>query len=157
VGTGTTQPLGVVNSAGTGVASTATVLRADDLIDLAHSVDGMARSLPGVGFQVNTSTLGAIRKLKDDDGQYILDVVAGGPSTILGFPVFENPAMASVGSANKSVIFGYLADYKVVTTGLDVAVSTDAQFEKDVTVFRYTTRVDGRQAHASHIKFLSTS
>jgi HK97 family phage major capsid protein len=157
VGTGTTQPTGIVNAAGSGVASTATVLRADDLIDLAHSVDGMARSLPGVGFQVNTSTLGAIRKLKDGDGQYILDVVAGGPSTILGFPVFENPAMSSVGSAAKSVIFGYLADYKVVTTGLDVAVSTDAKFEEDVTVFRYTTRVDGNLAHASHVRYLTTS
>ena len=99
----------------------------------------------------------AIRKLKDDDGQYILDVVAGGPSTILGFPVFENPAMASIGSGNKSVIFGYLADYKVVTTGLDVAVSSDAKFEEDVTVFRYTTRVDGKLAHDSHVKFLTTS
>ena len=157
VGTGVTQPTGIVNAAGSGVASTATVLRADDLIDLAHSIDGMARSLPGVGFQVNTSTLGAIRKLKDGDGQYILDVVSGGPSTILGFPVFENPALQSVGSGNKSVIFGYLNDYKVVTTGLDVAVSTDAQFEEDSTVFRYITRVDGNLAHASHVKYLTTS
>jgi HK97 family phage major capsid protein len=158
VGTGSgDQPTGIVNAAGSGVASTATVLRADDLIDLAFSVDGMARTLPSVGFQVNTSTLGRIRKLKDDDGQYLLDVVAGGPSTILGFPVFENPAMASVGSGNKSVIFGYLNDYKVVTTGLEVAVSSDAQFEKDVTVFRYSTRVDGNLAHASHVKYLETS
>jgi len=157
VGTGTVQPTGIVNAAGSGVASTATVLRADDLIDLAFSVDGMARTLPSVGFQCSTATLGAIRKLKDDDGQYLLDVVAGGPSTILGFPVFENPAMSSVGSGVKSVIFGYLNDYKVVTTGLDVAVSTDAQFEKDVTVFRYTTRVDGNLAHASHVKYLTTS
>jgi HK97 family phage major capsid protein len=157
-GTGTVQPTGIVNAAGSGVASTATVLRADDLIDLAFSVDGMARTLPSVGFQCSTATLGAIRKLKDDDGQYILDVVAGGPSTILGFPVLENPAMAAaVGSGVKSVIFGYLNDYKVVTTGLDVAVSTDAQFEKDVTVFRYTTRVDGNLAHASHVKYLTTS
>jgi HK97 family phage major capsid protein len=157
VGTGTVQPTGIVNAAGSGVASTATVLRADDLIDLAFSVDGMARTLPSVGFQCSTATLGAIRKLKDDDGQYLLDVVAGGPSTILGFPVFENPAMSAVGSGVKSVIFGYLNDYKIVTTSLDVAVSSDAQFEKDVTVFRYTTRVDGNLAHASHVKFLTTS
>lgn len=155
-GTGTVQPTGIVNAAGSGVASTATVLRADDLIDLAFSLNGAARQI-GTGFQMNTQTLGAVRKLKDDSGNYILDVVAGGPSTILGFPVFENPAMASVGSGVKSVIFGYLEDYKVVTTSLDVAVSTDAQFEKDVTVFRYTTRVDGNLAHASHVKYLTTS
>jgi HK97 family phage major capsid protein len=155
-GTGTVQPRGIVDAAGSGVASTATVLRADDLIDLAYSLDGAARQI-GTGFMCNTATMGAIRKLKDNDGSYILDVVAGGPSTILGFPVFENPAMASVGSGVSSVIFGYLQDYKVVTTGLDVAVSTDAQFEKDVTVFRYTTRVDGNLAHASHVKYLRTS
>lgn len=156
-GTGTVQPTGIVNAAGSGVASTATVLRADDIIDLAFSTDGLVRTLPGVGFMVNTATMGQIRKLKDDDGAYILDVVAGGPSTILGFPVFENPAMSAVGSGVKSVLFGYLPDYKVVTTGLDVAVSADAQFEKDVTVFRYTTRVDGNLAHASHVKYLTTS
>jgi len=156
-GTGTVQPTGIVNAAGSGVASTATVLRADDIIDLAFSTDGLVRTLPGVGFMVNTATMGQIRKLKDDDGAYILDVVAGGPSTILGFPVFENPSMGNVGSAVRSVLFGYLSDYKVVTTGLDVAVSADAQFEKDVTVFRYTTRVDGNLAHASHVKYLTTS
>jgi HK97 family phage major capsid protein len=156
-GTGTVQPTGIVTAAGSGVASTATVLRADDLIDLAYSLDGAARQI-GTGFMCNTATLGAIRKLKDSDGSYILDVVAGGPSTILGFPVFENPAMSSVGSGVKSVVFGYLQDYKVVLAGgLDVAVSTDAQFEKDITVFRYSTRVDGNLAHASHVKYLTTS
>jgi HK97 family phage major capsid protein len=155
-GTGTVQPTGIVNAAGSGVASTATVLRADDLIDLAYSLDGAARQI-GTGFMMNTATLGAVRKLKDGDGSYILDVVSNGPSTILGFPVFENPAMSSVGSGVKSVIFGYLPDYKVVSTGIDLAVSSEAQFEKDVTVFRYTTRVDGNLAHASHVKYLTTS
>ena len=157
VGTGGAQPTGIVNAAGSGVASTATVLRADDLIDLAYSTDNAVRRLPGVGWHLATSTAGALRRLKDDDGQFIYDPVVGGPDQLLGYPVFENPAMAAVGSGVKSVIFGHLPSYKVAQTGLDVAVSDQAQFEKDVTVYRYTIRVDGKLSHASHVKFLTTS
>lgn len=156
-GTGTVQPTGIVNAAGSGVASTATSLNADDLITLAYSLDGAARRLPGVGWMVNTATLGAMRKLKDGDGSYLFNPVVGGQDTFLGYPIFENPAMSNVGSGVKSVIFGHLPSYKIVTTGLDVAVSTEAQFEKDVTVFRYAYRFDGNLTHASHAKYLTTS
>jgi len=53
-------------------------------------------------FVVNGSTLSAIRKLKDGEGRYILDVVAGGPSTILGYPVLEQPAAASIATGTKA-------------------------------------------------------
>jgi len=157
VGTGSSQPVGIVNAAGSGVASTATVLRADDLISLAYSVDTAARRLPGVGWHLATSTAGALRRLKDDQGQFIYNPVVGGPDELLGFPIFENPSMSAVGSGVKSVIFGHLPSYKVASTGLDVAVSTDAQFERDVTVYRWTYRVDGKLSHASHVKYLTTS
>jgi len=157
VGTGTDQPTGIVTAAGSGVASTATSLASDDLITLAYSLDGAARRLPGVGWQVNTNTLGAMRKLKDGDGSYLFNPVVGGPDTFLGYPIFENPAMSSVGSGVKSVIFGHLPSYKIATTGLDFAVSADAQFEKDVTVYRWTYRFDSNLSHASHVKYLTTS
>lgn len=154
VGTGTVEALGVVASAGSGVTAGTTSLTADNLIDLAYSIDGAARRLPGVGFQANTSTLGYIRKLKDDASQYIYNPVVGGPDTILGFPVFENPAMASIATGAKSVIFGHLPSYKIVTTGLDVAVSSEAYFANDVTAWRFTYRYDGALPQTSHIKYL---
>lgn len=157
VGTGTDEPTGIVAAAGSGVASTATSLAADDLISLAYSLDGAARRLPGTGWMVNTSTLGAMRKLKDGDGSYLFNPVVGGQDTFLGYPIFENPAMSSVGSGVKSVVFGNLNSYKIATTGLDFAVSADAQFEKDVTVYRWTYRFDGNLSHASHVKYLTTS
>lgn len=157
VGTGTDQPTGIVTAAGSGVASTATSLNADDLITLAYSLDGAARRLPGTGWMVNTATLGAMRKLKDGDGSYLFNPVVGGQDTFLGYPIFENPAMSNVGSAVKSVIFGNLNSYKIATTGLDFAVSADAQFEKDVTVYRWTYRFDGNLSHSSHVKYLTTS
>jgi len=143
--------------AGSGVtAGTSTAITADELIELAFSVDGMARMLPGAGFMVNTATLGAIRKLKDGNGAYILDVVAGGPSTILGMPVYENPAVADIASGAKAVLFGHWPSVKVATTGLEVATSADAYFANDVTGYRFVYRIGAGVANgAAHIKYLA--
>ena len=141
--------------AGSGVtAGTTNAITADELISLAYSVDGMARMLPGAGYMVNTATLGAIRKLKDGNGSYVLDPVVGGPSTILGMPVYENPAVAGIATGNKAVLFGHWPSVKVATTGLDVSVSTDAYFANDVTGYRFVYRLGAGVTHASHIKYL---
>jgi HK97 family phage major capsid protein len=138
-----------------GTAGTATAITADELISLQFAVDGAVRSLPGTGYMVNTSTLGAIRKLKDDDGAYILNPVVGGPTTILGLPVFENPAVASIATGNKAVFFGHWPSVKISTTGLAAAVSQDAFFANDITAFRYTYRLGAGVANgSSHIKAL---
>jgi len=137
-------------------AGTTNAITADELIELAFSVDGMARMLPGAGFMVNTATLGAIRKLKDGNGAYILDVVAGGPSTILGMPVYENPAVADIASGAKAVLFGHWPSVKVATTGLEVATSADAYFANDVTGYRFVYRIGAGVANgANHIKYLA--
>lgn len=139
-----------------GTAGTATAITADELISLQFSADGLVRSLPGSGYMVNTSTLGAIRKLKDSNGSYILDPVGPeGVSTILGRPVYENPAVASIATGNKAVFFGHWPSVKISTTGLQVATSTEAFFESDITAFRYIQRLGAAVANgASHIKFL---
>jgi HK97 family phage major capsid protein len=136
-------------------AADATAITADELISLAYSVDGMARMLPGAGYMVNTATLAKIRKLKDGNGAYILDVVAGGPSTILGYPVYENPAVDDSTTGLKSVLFGHWPSVKIATTGLETSVSSDAYFANDITGYRFTYRVGAAVANgASHIKYL---
>lgn len=156
VGTGTTEATGVVTAAGSGVtAGTTNAITADELISLAYSLDGAARRLPGVGFMANTSTIGAIRKLKDDAGNYIFQPGVAGDDRLLGFPIFENPAMASIATGNKAVVFGHLPSYKIVTTGLEVATSSDAYFANDITAYRFTYRFDGALSHASHVKYLA--
>jgi len=147
--------------AGTGVTSgTATGFTTDDLISLAYSVDGLARMLPGTGYMANTETLGFIRRLKDGDGRYIYDPVVGQPSTILGMPVYENPAVASIGTAGGTfpVLFGHWESVKVATTGLQVAVSSDAYFGNDVTGYRFVYRLGAGVANGNdHIKMLRTA
>lgn len=155
VGTGSGETEGVVTAAGSGVTAGSTTFTADDLIDLAYSLDGAARRLPGVSFMASTATMGFIRRLKDDDGRYIYDPQVGGPDTVLGYSIIENPAMADFGtSGNKPVLFGHMPSYKLVTTGLEAATSSDAYFANDVTAYRFTYRFDGKLTHASHVKYL---
>jgi len=147
----------VIAAAGAGVtAGTTNAITADELITLAYSVDGMARMLPGAAFMVNTSTLGAIRRLKDDAGAYILDPVVGGPDRILGYPVLENPAVANIATGNKAVLFGHWPSVKVATTGLTTTVSVEAYFANDVTGYRFVYRLAAGVANgAAHIKTLT--
>jgi len=156
-GSGTNQPNGVVTAAGSGITGGTGVaggFTADNLIDLQYSLDGAARRLPGVAYMANTQSLGAMRKLKSQDGAYLYQVNVGTPDTFAGFNVVENPALPAIGTGAKSVLFGHWPSYKVrVAGGIQVATSTDYAFNTDVTTFRVMMRVDGDLTHASHIKF----
>jgi len=155
VGTGSSETEGVVVASGLGVtAASATAITADELIELAYSTDGAVRRMPGVGFMANGSTIAAIRKLKDGNGAYIYDPQVGGPDRLLGYDITENPAMEDIATAEKTVLFGHFPSYKLVTTGLEVATSSDAYFANDVTAYRFVYRFDGKLTHAGHVKHL---
>lgn len=160
LGTGTVEPNGIVNRAGSGVVGTGTTISADNLIDLVYSVDTAGRTLPGVGFQMNASTIAAVRKLKDNAGQYLFSPSLNSEARdmLLGHPIFENPAMASIGSANKSVIFGHLPSYYVRQVGgIRLDRSDDFAFSNDLITFRANIRLDGNLIQTSHVKYLTTS
>lgn len=159
IGTGTVEPTGVMTAAssavtgGTGVSGAPTY---ENILDLVYALDGQARLLPGVGFITSKTGLAALRKVKDGDGAYIWkeggNAIAGQPATLLGYPVYENPAVASVATGAFSLGFGHLPSYKIRTAGgIQVAQSSDFAFDKDVTTFRVTMRVDGNLTHASHV------
>lgn len=156
-GDGSDKPRGIVTAAGSGITggtAVAGAFTADNLIDLIYSLDGAARRLPGVGFMANTPTVGAMRKLKDNAGQYLYQVGVGQPDSFAGFPIFENPAMASVALGAKSVIFGHLPSYKVRTAGgLQVASSADYKFNQDLVYYRFLIRLDGDLTHSGHVKY----
>jgi HK97 family phage major capsid protein len=156
LGTGTTQPVGVATAAGSGITggtAVAGAFTADNLIDLAYSVDGAVRRLPGAAFMANGQTIGAMRKLKDTAGNYLYQVGVGYPDTFAGFRVVENPFVAAVGLGAKSVLFGDLQSYKVrVAGGLQVASSQDYAFNTDLTTWRFLIRLDGNLTHSAHIK-----
>ena len=160
LGTGTIMPNGIVTRAGSGVASTATSLAADDLISLVYSLDTVARRLPGSGFMMNANTVSAVRKLKDNAGQYLFSpsLSSEDRDLLLGHRIYENPAMSNVGSAVKSVIFGNLSSYFVRQVGgIRVDRSDDFAFNQDLITFRAQVRLDGNLIQTSHVKYLTTS
>jgi HK97 family phage major capsid protein len=163
VGTGTVEPNGMVTAASAGVTGGTAIagtlgtggFTADDLISLVYSLDGAARRLPGFGVMANGSSIGAMRKLKTSSGDYVFvpTIQPGQPDQILGYPLIENPAMASVASGAKSVLAGHFPSYYVRTVGgIDVARSDDFAFNTGQVTLRFQIRVDGNLPQTSHIK-----
>jgi HK97 family phage major capsid protein len=157
-GTGTTVPTGIKTAAGSGITGgtgVAGAFTADNLIDLAYSVDGAVRRLPGAGFMANGQTIGVMRKLKDTAGNYLYQVGIGYPDTFAGFRVVENPHLPALGTGVVgAALFGDLNSYKVrLAGGLQVASSTDYAFNQDLTTWRFQVRIDGNLTHSSHIKY----
>ena len=157
-GTGTTVPNGVKTAAGSGITGgtgVAGAFTADNLIDLAYSVDGSVRRLPGAGFMANGQTIGVMRKLKDTAGNYLYQVGVGYPDTFAGFRVVENPHLPALGTGVVgAALFGDLNSYKVrVAGGLQVSSSQDYAFNQDLTTWRFLIRIDGNLTHSSHIKY----
>lgn len=154
-GTGTVQPLGIATAAGTGVTGgtgVAGAFTADNLIDLAYSVNGSVRRLPSAAFMANGQSIGAMRKLKDTAGNYLYQVGVGYPDTFAGFRVVENPHVAAIGTGAKSVLFGDLESYKVrLAGGIQVASSQDYAFNTDLTTWRFLIRLDGNLTHQAHV------
>jgi HK97 family phage major capsid protein len=156
-GTGTVQPRGLVTAAGSGITGGTGVtggFTADNLIDLAYSVDGAVRRMPGAAFMANGATIGKMRKLKDTAGNYLYQVGVGYPDTFAGFRVIENPHVPDTATSAKSVLFGDLSSYKVrLAGGIQVASSQDFAFNTDLTTWRFLIRLDGNLTHSSHVKY----
>jgi len=128
VGTGSSQPFGVMARAGAGktgtTGQTLTVIY-DDLIDLIHSVNSAYRSR-GARFMLRDTTVAAIRKLKDTSGRPIWNpgdnesISGGAPSTICGYPYTVNDDVAAMAANAKSIAFGDFSQFVI----RDVAGST---------------------------------
>ena len=144
---------GSVVTGGTGVSGAATY---ENLVDLVYGIADGARVLPNLGFMMSKTGIAAARKLKDGSGRYIWtdSAVAGQPNQLLGYSVFENPAIPAVATGAKSVVFGHLPSFKTrVAGGVQVAQSQDYAFNTDVTTYRGLIRVDGGLTHATHIGY----
>jgi HK97 family phage major capsid protein len=142
--------------AGSVVTGTATAATYENLVDLVYGIADGARVLPGLGFYMSKTGIAAARKMKDGSGAFIFtdSAVPGQPATLLGYPIYENPNVAAVGSATKSVLFGHLPSFKVrVAGGVRVDQSSDFAFNTDTVTYRGIIRLDGALTIPSHIGF----
>jgi HK97 family phage major capsid protein len=166
VGTGTTQPDGVVPRASSGkvgtTGQTLTIIY-DDLVDLIHAVDPAYRGARSA-FMTNDTLLKVMRKIKDTAGRPIWTPsydggIAIGLSkpgteetggyagqdrpvmfdTLLGYPLWVNNDIAVPAANAKTLLFGDYSYYKI----------RDAM---DVTMFRFT---DSAYSKLGQVGFLA--
>lgn len=144
-GDGSSKPQGVTTVSTLGkTAASATAVTFDELIDLFFSVISPYRA--NAEWMFKDSTLGAIRKLKDSDGQYLWQpaLTGGEPSTILDKPYVTDPNMPAMTTGLKSVLFGDFSTYMIRdVNGVRVERSDDYAFANDLVTFRFLLRTDG--------------
>ena len=157
-GTGTVEPTGFLPVAGTGVTGSTGVsgaFTADNVIDLIYSLDGALRNRPSFAMLANSTSIAALRKLKDTAGNYVFQV---GDSKdrrdlVLGVPVIEVPAMPNPGTGVNSLAVGDLKSLYIRNAGgLQVDRSDDFAFGNDLATWRATWRLDSALVQKSNIK-----
>lgn len=161
-GTGTVQPLGLSGVAtnggtaqGTAVSGGAAFFGWPDLVSLYSSVAAPYR--PVGSFMVSSDAYAKILGLRDDNGApVVLPALSQGvPPTLLGRPIYENPALASVGSATKSVYFGDFRSFVVTMVDpIRIETSTHYKWSTDQIALRVVMRVDGQLIDSQAVKYL---
>ena len=116
-GDGKGKPLGILAKTGgaeVGVtAAGAAAFTADELFDLFYSLKAPYRK--SAVFLMNDTSVKALRKLKDSNGQYLWQpsLTAATPDTLMGRPVYTSSFMPAMEAGAKSVLFGDLSYYWV--------------------------------------------
>jgi len=157
LGDGKGKPTGIFNTTGgaeIGVTTTATI-KSDDLMDLFYSLRSPYRK--NAVFVMNDSTVKAIRKLKDNTGQYLWQpsIQAGQPDTILNRPVKTSTYVPAIEANKKAMAFGDFKFYWVADRQgrsfqrLNELFATTGQIG-----FKASQRVDGKLILPEAIKVL---
>lgn len=104
--TGTTKIQGVLTATQVVTAASATALTADEFIDLQMTVPETYQAK--AVFIMNKETFKAVRKLKDNDGNYLLNknIVNGFGYDLLGKPVYVSESMPTIATGAKVVAYG---------------------------------------------------
>jgi HK97 family phage major capsid protein len=159
-GDGTGDPNGIVTASTLGKTAAATAaITWDEIIDLEHSVDPAYRASPKTRYMFNDSTLSAVRKLKDGNGNYLWqagDVQKGIPGSFNGRSYSINQAMDSLAAAKKVMLFGDFSKYFVRKVGGIVMFVARERFAPDIGLLGLI-RLDGELGDTAAVKHLITA
>jgi HK97 family phage major capsid protein len=127
---------------------------ADVLIDLIYALKAGYRQ--NANWVMNRKTQAALRKLKDDQGNYIWmpPAAPGSRAMLMGFPVVEAEDMPDISSDTTPVAFGDFARGYLVVDRTGVRVLRDPYSAKPYVLFYVTKRVGGGVQDFDAIKLL---
>ena len=158
-GDGVGKPLGILAATGgaqVGVtAASATAVTADEIIDLFYSLEAPYRK--NAIWVLNDASIAAIRKLKDNNGQYLWQPALheGTYDTLLGKRIFTSPFVPEMKSGQKSVIFGDLSFYWIGDRqGITFKRLNERYADTGQIGFIATKRLDGKLILPEAVKVL---
>ena len=158
-GDGTGKPLGILSDVGGGgigvTTAGATAITLDEVLDLFYSLKSPYRKK--AVFVLNDSTIKAIRKLKDNNGQYLWQpsIKEATPDTLLSRPLYTSSYMPSIAATAKTMVFGDFSYYWVADRQGRVFKRLNELFATTGQVgFLATQRVDGRLILPEAVKIL---
>lgn len=165
VGTGVSQPDGIVTSAtvgvtGTGSFATTGGVSGDNLIDLVEALDD-AYITDNAKFMAHQSVRKAARKLKDTTGQYLWQpgLQAGVPNQLAGYEFVVNNDMPVLAQGSKSLLFGDIRQAYVIriARGLQVLRLSERYADYLQAGFIAFERADGTMQDANAVRVFQTT
>jgi len=136
-------------------AAAVAAITLDEMLDLYHSLREPYRRTSA--FIMNDSTVKAIRKLKDNTGQYLWQpsIKEAAPDTILNRPVRTSTFVPELAEGNKTIAFGDFSYYWVADRQGRIFKRLNELFAITGQVgFLATQRVDGKLVLPESIKYL---
>lgn len=158
-----TRPWGTFQYVPTGAANgfaarSGEVGPADALVDLIFEVKAGYRQ--GAGFLTARKTLGAIRKLKDGQGNYLVDLrLRDGAlvESIFGFGVTDGEDMPQIAANAFPVAFGNFAEAYTIVDRMGVSTIRDNITRPGFVKFHMRKRVGGGAVNFEAVKFLKVA
>lgn len=154
-GDGVGKPTGFLVDALVGkTAASGTAITADEIIDLWGSLDEDYASQ--AVWKMNRNTLVLIMKLKDSNGDYLVQKgLTGAPSTLLGRPIIINKHMPDIALSAKAISFGDMSYYFIKDRKAMSMKRMDEVYAATGHVgFRIDKRVDGKLVLPEAVKVL---
>ena len=147
----TTTPTGLFATASadsstvvTATGTSGTTITADNVLDLVYKLKRPYRK--NAVFIMNDSTLAEIRKLKDNNQQYLWQPSyrEGEPDRLLGYPVYTSTFAPAIASGAAVIAFGDISYYNIADRGIRSFIDLKEKFATNyMTAFLMVERVDG--------------
>lgn len=159
IGDGTGKPTGIFNATGgatDGVTTAGANVGFDDVMDLFYSLRSPYRKK--ASWVLNDSTVKALRKLKDGNGNYIWQpsVQAGQPDMILNRPYHTSAYVPELTAGNKVMAFGDFSYYWIADRqGRSFKRLNELYATTGQVGFLASQRVDGRLILPEAIKTMT--
>lgn len=154
-GDGVGKPTGFLVDAILGItAASGTSITSDEIIDLWGVVDEDYAA--DATWKMNRNTLVKIMKLKDGNGDYLVNKgLMGAPSTLLGRPIVINKHMPDIGLSATPIAFGDFSYYFIKDRKVMSMKRLDEKYADTGHIgFRIDKRVDGKLVVGEAIKYL---